>query len=275
MMNELQQELARQIHMTAHAVQTAREYKEALRTNDTAYTRLFGQGSLCPDDYVAKHNELQLENARASRAVVRPQSAMSLRSMDGKELPKKAPHGSQPAEAAAIVALPDGTVAPTPPAANVAAPAAGLGISSSPRRRRVGTATPCTITAPIVLLSPSTRPLSARPSAGMMLPQTAVTGAPPATASRTSRVLNAHKNNVCNHLFGTKSIEETMAAAHKTAVDSRASAGYWAESLPTYPSLRPWTAPSMPDVSHHHGPLRGASPPTRLVHPPHSTQRTA
>ena len=57
MMTKLQEELSRQMHMTANAVQAAREYKAALATNDAAYTRLFGLGSLLPEDYVALHNE--------------------------------------------------------------------------------------------------------------------------------------------------------------------------------------------------------------------------
>jgi chromosome segregation ATPase len=67
MMQRLQEELSRQMYMTAEAVQQARDYKEALRTNDAAYTRLFGQGSLHDGDYVSLHNELVIEdNARDS-----------------------------------------------------------------------------------------------------------------------------------------------------------------------------------------------------------------
>ena len=83
MMASLQEELSRQMHLTAHAVQAAREYKEALRTNDKAYTHLFGLGALQPDDYVKKHNEMRAREAvksaerigRSSRSSSRPQSA--------------------------------------------------------------------------------------------------------------------------------------------------------------------------------------------------------
>ena len=63
MMAALQEELSRQMHLTAHAVQAAREYKEALRTNDNAYTHLFGLGALLPNDYVKTHNEIEKAHA--------------------------------------------------------------------------------------------------------------------------------------------------------------------------------------------------------------------
>ena len=45
--------------MTAQAVQTARQFKEALRTNDRAYTQLFGMGSIMPTDQL--HTLAQIE----------------------------------------------------------------------------------------------------------------------------------------------------------------------------------------------------------------------
>ena len=59
MVSALQEELSRQMHLTAHAVNAAKEYKEALRTNDAAYTHLFGLGALLPSDYVKTHNEIE------------------------------------------------------------------------------------------------------------------------------------------------------------------------------------------------------------------------
>lgn len=79
MMAALQEELSRQMHLTAHAVQSAREYKEALRTNDTAYTHLFGAGALQSTDYVRKHNEMR------AREAARPSSAKSIAPKTGAE----------------------------------------------------------------------------------------------------------------------------------------------------------------------------------------------
>ena len=76
MMAALQEELSHQMHLTAHAVQAAREYKEALRTNDAAYTHLFGLGALLPKDYVTTHNEI--ERSHMEKGDMRSDRALGL-----------------------------------------------------------------------------------------------------------------------------------------------------------------------------------------------------
>lgn len=69
----LQDELSRQMHMTAKAVQSARAYKEALRLNDKAYTQMFGMGALEPGEELLTSEKLELRLAALSggRAAMR------------------------------------------------------------------------------------------------------------------------------------------------------------------------------------------------------------
>ena len=214
MMAKLQEELSRQMHMTADAVQAAREYKEALRNNDSAYTRLFGQGTLRPDDYVAKHNELAAQLAAGAP----PAGPRHLQRAAGSYEPPPSPSTSAP---------------PVP----------------SPRRGRAVTSR---ISAPIVLPLTSARPFSARAAAnsGLLPPPSA--HLPTATAGRTSRVLNAQQDHMCNHSFGIKSAKQAYDCSTETTIASDA----FRQTAPSYSmdaaaalahsakmgAQRPWTA---------------------------------
>ena len=66
MIAALQDELSRQMHMTAQAVQSARQYKEALRTNDRAYTQLFGMGVVMPGEALITPEKLEARLASLS-----------------------------------------------------------------------------------------------------------------------------------------------------------------------------------------------------------------
>jgi len=71
MISALQDELSRQMQITAQAVQAARQYKEALKTNDKAYTQMFGMGYIARPEHfqTSGQRETRLADAAAERAI--------------------------------------------------------------------------------------------------------------------------------------------------------------------------------------------------------------
>jgi len=232
MMSRLQEELSRQMHMTAAAVQTAREYKEALRTNDAAYTRLFGQGSLRSDDYVSLHNELKeediLEGRRPPSAArsSRPQSAKSVRfdaapgrppSSAGSRPTSPTPNCVRPLSPKAIL----GGLLPT--ALRVAGPPDDIAMAQAAAALNAATAK---VAEPLVPLVQSSPPEPQRNIGAAPCNRPALTGVAPSPRSPRTRMGAAMHRPAATRIITAPIVRPCSARPH-SSVSKAASAGLY------------------------------------------------
>jgi hypothetical protein len=236
MMSALQEELSRQMHLTAHAVQAAREYKEALRTNDNAYTHLFGLGALLPNDKLRTYAEIEAQHAaKGVSGAQRPQSARAvlgapappprqaqlgtvMRAGDADEIPAK-PKASLPASLpiALRVSGPGGDADETPLRPPSAGPA-----GAALRPSAVIVAAPSD-TPSLSALRRQQNTRGTRPRSGLV--RTALPTPPPGARPSSARV-HAHRPHVDPSGHALTATEALALAAETTAASQTSVAAY-------------------------------------------------
>ena len=245
MMSALQEELSKQMHLTAHAVQECKEYKEALRTNDAAYTHLFGLGALMPQDTLRTAEDIEAQKAGVRpRTHVRPQSRPQSAAARPQRAPMQTPqHRSPPRQGGGSpprtgsppkVSMPasqppilrPSSAGPVGAAGSAMRPTAGGGASSGLAALNADerSGSPRQIWASSSTTTPRSRPSSAAPKGGTSQQQPAPPRGPRPSSARpdfsTTRVI-AHWPNVDPLYHNSQCMTDALAAAAETTSASK------------------------------------------------------